>query len=95
MATHELKTDPAVFDEVAAGRKTFEIRFNDRNFQVGNKLVLRRTRLTGWTMKQCNLPLEYTGEQVERTVTHILRGPLYGLAAGWVIMSLCPLPADQ
>ena len=48
---HELKTDPDVFDEVARGEKTFEIRYNDRNFQIGDRLTLRRTDFTGEEMK--------------------------------------------
>jgi hypothetical protein len=34
------------------------------------------------------MPLIYTGDEVTVTVTHILRGPVYGLASGWVIMSV-------
>jgi hypothetical protein len=85
--THELKTDPEVFDAVADGRKTFEIRKDDRNFQVGDTLLLRRTHHTGLAM-QNGLPLIYTGETEQRKITHILRGPIYGLTAGWVILSL-------
>lgn len=88
MQTYELKTDPEVFDAVAAGLKTFEIRYDDRGYQVGDQLILRNTRYTGAEMKQ-GKPLEYLDEY-GATVSHILRGPCYGLADGWVIMSLEP-----
>lgn len=84
---HDLKTDPEVFDAVARGEKTFEIRKDDRGFQVGDTLILRRTRYTGKQMHFGD-PLEYTGEKEVRRVTHLLRGPLYGLAEGWVILSI-------
>jgi len=89
MKTHELKTDKQVFDEVASGRKTFEIRKDDRGFEVGDFLVLRKTLRTGEEMKQ-GWPLEYVGPPIYVYVTYILRGPIYGLADGWVIMSITP-----
>lgn len=42
MKTHELKLDDKYFGEVKSGKKNFEIRKNDRNFQVGDVLELRR-----------------------------------------------------
>jgi len=33
-------------------------------------------------------PLVYTGRKVVRGVSHVLTGPIYGLAAGWSILSL-------
>ena len=84
---HELKTDPELFDYVAAGLKTFEIRYDDRGYKVGDKLCLRKTRYTGEEMKH-GRPLEYLDEYLMVTVSHILRGPCYGLSDGWVIMSL-------
>jgi len=91
---HELKTDPEVFDAVAEGRKTHEIRKNDRGFKVGDGLLLRRTRYSGAEMKSWpHYPLEYTGETERRVVSHILEG--YGLSDGWVILSFAASPPPQ
>jgi len=38
--THKLKTWPEYFTAILRGVKTFEIRKNDRNFKVGDKLTL-------------------------------------------------------
>lgn len=37
---HELKIAPCYYGEVIAYRKTFEIRKNDRDFQVGDRVRL-------------------------------------------------------
>lgn len=84
---HVLKTDPAVFQAVIDGRKTFEIRYNDRDFRVGDALLLRETKYTGAAMRE-GFPLEYTGREHRATVSHVLLGPIYGLAEGWAILSL-------
>ena len=39
--THELKTYPKYFQETIEGNKPFEIRKNDRDFQVGDVLILK------------------------------------------------------
>lgn len=84
--THELKTDPEVFQAVFDGFKKFEIRRDDRNFKVGDVLFLRETKHTGEDMKN-GAPLEYTGREAERHVNYILQGPIYGLEAGWSLLS--------
>lgn len=91
----DLKSDPEPWDEVAARRKTFEIRWNDRDYQVGDGLRLHKTLHTGLAMKHLGLPLVYIGGPLERVVTHVLAGPIYGLAAGWVVLSIAPLAAGQ
>lgn len=83
---HELKTDPAAFDAVAAGLKTYEIRKDDRCFKVGDGLRLLKTRFAGSQMNR-GFPLEYTGDVERRVISHILCGAIYGLAEGWCILS--------
>ena len=90
MTTHILKTDRQPFEDVAGNRKHFDIRKDDRNFQIGDVLILQKTAHTGEEMKTHNYPLVYTGDICVRLVTHIMRGPRYGLAEGYVIMSLEP-----
>jgi len=89
MQTHELKTDPEVFDDVLEGRKTFEIRRDDRCYQEGDLLTLRKTKHTGAAMAE-GAPLEYVGPPLYVYVTYIMRGPIYGLSDGWVIMAIMP-----
>ena len=84
---HVLKTDPDVFQAVWDGRKNFEIRKDDRGFNSGDLLILRETYATGEQMRD-GAPLEYTGREIFASVSYILRGPVYGLADEWVIMSI-------
>jgi len=41
MKTHELKCHPHFFAAISEGKKTFEIRRNDRDYRVGDRLDLR------------------------------------------------------
>ena len=75
--THELKILPEYFKDVSLGKKTFELRKNDRDFQIGDKLILRE-----W----CG---QYTGNQIERWIGYIFFGDgNYGLAPGYCILGL-------
>lgn len=95
MRVHELKTDPEVFRAVVNGLKTYEIRFNDRGFKVGDELLFRQTEFTGSQMHpgRQGLPLIYTGREARRTVSHILTG--YGLQDGWCILSFAVLRSGE
>lgn len=75
---HELKTWPEFFAPVYLGIKTCEIRKYDRDFKVGDVLLLRE-----WHP----VARAYTGYECSRRVTHIVLGaPL--LPADTVVMSL-------
>lgn len=88
--THVLKTDSDVFEMTSRGQKPYEIRFNDRGYEVGDTLFLKETVHNGSEMKRMpyKYPLKYTGREVQATVMSILRGPIYGLKDGWVILAL-------
>lgn len=76
---HTLKCQPPFFAEVAAGRKTFELRRDDRGFAVGDLLCLREWIPDG----------DYTGEEWRGTITYILRD-YAGIEPGFCIMGLKP-----
>lgn len=76
--THELKILPEYFDAVVKRTKTFEIRKNDRDFKVGDTLLLKE-----WDGKA------YTGRTVSRYVCYVYYGDgTYGLPEGYCVMGL-------
>lgn len=85
--THTLKTDRDVFEESHAHHKPFEIRFNDRDYKVGDLLILKETMYSGAAISK-GAPLEYTGRELKREITSIVTG--YGMSDGWVVMGVKP-----
>ena len=85
MPKHILKTDPSVFHASWDEQKTYEIRFDDRNFKVGDELLLVETVYSSNEMKS-GAPLQYTGRALLQNVTHKLKG-IYGIMDGWCILS--------
>ena len=84
---HHLKTDPDVFAESISGRKPWEIRINDRDFQAGDAVTLYETVATGAEMAK-GAELKYTGRTVTGTIDFVLTRPAYGLSDGWCIFSV-------
>ena len=62
MTLHDLKIWPAYFEDIQAGRKTFEIRKNDREFRFGDRLHLME-----WDPQT----KDYTGRSVTVEVTYL------------------------
>lgn len=99
--THGLKTASGPYQDVVAGRKKFEHRIDDRDFQVGDLLQLRELVAEASIIDPSHYnppqaaPAErddrYTGEVHVVRVTHILRGEeaeRYGVAKGYSVMSI-------
>lgn len=80
MALIEKKILPRFYKGVASQKKTFELRKDEDNIQVGDILHLRE-----WDGEK------YTGHQCKREVTYILRNcSEYGLMDGYCIIGMQP-----
>lgn len=79
--THELKTQQPYYDDVLSGRKSFELRRDDRDFKLGDLLLLR----------EFNPRYGFTGETQSFDIVYILRNSQFlkegycalGLAKPW------------
>ncbi|SOD42430.1 DUF3850 domain-containing protein [Nitrosovibrio sp. Nv4] len=71
---HDLKSIPDHFQPSTEGRKTFEIRKDDRNFQVGDTVTLHEYCYD-----------YYTGRQVSGRISYIDR---FAQQEGYVVFAL-------
>jgi ASC-1-like (ASCH) protein len=85
---HELKTWKEYYDPIFMGRKTFEVRKNDRDFKVGDTLILIETDFGGNGMTDHDLTRVPTGRKLARTVSYILHGGQFGIPDDFVIISI-------
>lgn len=59
---HNLKCLPEYFQVSWVGKKSFEIRVNDRNFNIWDEIVLQE-----YTPTEC----DYSGREIEGVITYI------------------------
>ena len=84
---HELKTHPQHFSMVFAGSKKFEVRKNDRNYQLGDELLLKEFVPKGFYEDGLN-DEQYTGRILHRRIDYILKGGQFGIEEGYCVMSV-------
>jgi len=82
--THELKIEPRYFTLVSKRIKTFEVRQNDRDFHVGDFVILKE-----YSHKDGG----YTGRSVSFQIGFVLQGA-YGLALDTCCFSLLDIGND-
>jgi hypothetical protein len=78
--THTLKTWPEYYKSIESGRKTFELRKNDRLFTEGDTVILQEFD-----------PEEekYTGKEMTFTLSYLLSDAYqFGLRKGFCILGL-------
>jgi len=87
--THELKCWPSWFQATWDGKKTAELRVDDRGFAAGDELILREYDPEHQT---------YTGRGMRRVVTHIADASDLGIPPSvfgpWVMLSVA-VPDDR
>lgn len=78
MAVHHLKTIEPYYSQVYLGIKTMELRKNDRDFKVGDILILEEF-----------IDGKLTGNHLDKVVTNVLKdAPHFGLMDGYCILSI-------
>ena len=80
---HKLKIKSEYFSAVINKTKTAEVRYNDRNYQVGDILILNEIDSLG----------NFTGNNCSVIVTHVLDDNQY-LQTGYVMLSFRMLNSD-
>lgn len=73
---HYLKILPEYYEAVATGKKSFEIRKNDRNYQVGDTLVIQ---------EYFPDTDKFSGRSVLREITYITE---YAQKENYVVMAI-------
>jgi ASC-1-like (ASCH) protein len=73
---HYIKIRPEYYRAIERGEKTFEVRYNDRNYKKYDVLHLQE-----W------LNGDYTGREITADVTYILNNPDY-CKEGYVVMAI-------
>ena len=83
---HELKSWPEYFEPVLTGKKTFELRKDDRHYKVGDILKLRE-----WEPNTA----KYSGREIRKRVVYFMDGigpgavtPMHGLLRQYCIMGI-------
>ncbi len=74
--THSVKILPEYFEAVLSGDKTFEIRYNDRDYVVGDVLCLQEFAND-----------KYTGRETVREICYMLNDPKY-CKEGYVVLGI-------
>ena len=83
MVTHKLKVWSEYMDDLISRKKSFEVRFNDRNFQLGDVLVL---------LEYDQKKNEYLDREFKVEVTYILDNSVFdAVKDGYVVMAIKPI----
>jgi hypothetical protein len=77
---HELKCNPIYFQATWEGRKPFEIRKNDRGFQVGETVVLKEYDFAG-DYFDC-----YTGREITAEIIYLFND--FGLEPSYCVFGI-------
>lgn len=73
---HCLKIEPQYYIDIESGIKTFEIRYNDRDYKVYDILYLQ---------EYCNG--KYTGREIEKEICYIMDNPQF-CKEGYVVLGI-------
>lgn len=83
---HIVKCWPNYFDAIERGEKPFDVRRDDRGYQKGDTLVLRRYEIgVGYFTPPGSI---FGFHELRREITYILTGGQFGIEPGYVVLGL-------
>jgi len=77
--THCLKAESEYYEAYKRGDKRFEVRKNDRNFQVGDYITL---------LKTVNGVIDYDEKTPPKKISYILYGGQFGIDKDYCVLQL-------
>lgn len=80
MQTHDLKIQKQFYDRIREGSKSFEVRRHDRDFQVGDELILDLVDDDGNYVEGC--------DPIIKRISYILRGGNFGIDEDYSVLGL-------
>jgi uncharacterized protein DUF3850 len=83
VVTHKLRVYPEFFAALESGAKPFEVRKDDRNFKVGDRL-----QLDEWD----HATQRYTCASLYRQITYRLDGGQFGIEPGYCVLGIGAIP---
>lgn len=87
---HTLKTIATCWDAIQRGEKSFEVRRNDRFFQRGDVVRLRRINENGnYTPGPAGD--RFSTQDLDFRIGWILQGGQFGIEPGYIVFQLEPL----
>lgn len=91
MTEHLLKTLAPYWDAIDRGEKNFEVRRDDRGFQKGDVLVLRKLCPDGYKIEWSDFRNDFHNSgyfDIRKRITFILTGGQFGIMPGYVVLAL-------
>lgn len=90
---HMVKCLSIFYQDVIDGTKCFEVRKNDRNYKVGDAIVLHEVRENkvrkSWREAANDVPdLISTGRCKPFMITYLLQGERWGIKEGYCVLGL-------
>ena len=88
MTEHILKTNAEYWEAVRTGEKMFEVRRNDRGFQIGDALILRRQSKDAVGNFVEDRSRDNRPYELRCRVTYVLPGGQFGIDPDYVVLGM-------
>lgn len=83
--THNLKLSDKFADAILNGEKTFEVRYNDRGYNRGNRIVFT-------VINDVTIPIDHPLNTKVYEITYVLSG--WGIREGFAVFGIKPVEEE-